>query len=152
MQMWEFSSRLLRHVFSVFFHPGDVEIGLLERNGGLEVEVVQARGLTMKAGSKTPPGLSQQTRNTVQSEQKCSGYQPSFCPGRIRWKRYPKGPKGGQLEFFHSIIQQYSRYWSHLHTRARAHTYIHTQTHRHTRTHTHSYWLQKQRQSREAWV
>lgn len=35
---------------------GDVEIGLLERNGGLEVEVVQARGLTMKAGSKTPPG------------------------------------------------------------------------------------------------
>ncbi|XP_029682919.1 regulating synaptic membrane exocytosis protein 4 isoform X2 [Takifugu rubripes] len=34
---------------------GDVEIGLLERNGGLEVEVVQARGLTMKSGSKTPP-------------------------------------------------------------------------------------------------
>lgn len=36
---------------------GDVEIGLLERNGGLEVEVIQARGLTMKPGSKTPPGL-----------------------------------------------------------------------------------------------
>ncbi|XP_073324911.1 regulating synaptic membrane exocytosis protein 4 isoform X2 [Pagrus major] len=34
---------------------GDVEIGLMERNGGLEVEVVQARGLTMKPGSKTPP-------------------------------------------------------------------------------------------------
>lgn len=28
----------------------------MERNGGLEVEVVQARGLTMKPGSKTPPG------------------------------------------------------------------------------------------------
>lgn len=41
-------------VFS--YITGDVEIGLLERNGGLEVEVVQARGLTMKAGSKTPPG------------------------------------------------------------------------------------------------
>lgn len=30
----------------------------MERNGGLEVEVVQARGLTMKPGSKGPPGLS----------------------------------------------------------------------------------------------
>ncbi|XP_077385721.1 regulating synaptic membrane exocytosis protein 4 isoform X2 [Festucalex cinctus] len=34
---------------------GDVEIGLMERNGGLEVDVVQARGLTMKMGSKGPP-------------------------------------------------------------------------------------------------
>uniref|UniRef100_UPI0037E7A2CC regulating synaptic membrane exocytosis protein 4 isoform X3 n=1 Tax=Semicossyphus pulcher TaxID=241346 RepID=UPI0037E7A2CC len=34
---------------------GDIEIGLTERNGGLEVEVVQARGLTMKPGSKGPP-------------------------------------------------------------------------------------------------
>lgn len=40
---------------------GDVEIGLLERNGGLEVEVVQARGLTMKSGSKTAPGLLPRT-------------------------------------------------------------------------------------------
>lgn len=30
----------------------------MERNGGLEVEVVQARGLTMKPGSKAPPGDS----------------------------------------------------------------------------------------------
>ena len=35
---------------------GDVELGLVERNGGLEVEIVQARGLTMKPGSKGPPG------------------------------------------------------------------------------------------------
>ncbi|CAB1314470.1 unnamed protein product [Coregonus sp. 'balchen'] len=34
---------------------GDVEIGLLERNGGLEVEIMQARGLTQKPGSKGPP-------------------------------------------------------------------------------------------------
>ncbi|XP_028302447.1 regulating synaptic membrane exocytosis protein 4 [Gouania willdenowi] len=34
---------------------GDVEIGLVERNGGLEVEVIQARGLTKKPGSKGPP-------------------------------------------------------------------------------------------------
>ena len=40
-----------------FFAAGDVEIGLMERNGGLEVEVVQARGLSMKPGSKGPPGI-----------------------------------------------------------------------------------------------
>ncbi|TNN21587.1 Regulating synaptic membrane exocytosis protein 4 [Liparis tanakae] len=40
----------------MWFPPsGDVEIGLLERNGVLEVEVVQARGLTIKPGSKGPP-------------------------------------------------------------------------------------------------
>uniref|UniRef100_A0A3B3V4J6 Regulating synaptic membrane exocytosis 4 n=1 Tax=Poecilia latipinna TaxID=48699 RepID=A0A3B3V4J6_9TELE len=38
-----------------FLEVCDVEIGLTERNGGLEVEVVQARGLTMKPGSKGPP-------------------------------------------------------------------------------------------------
>lgn len=43
-------------------YAGDVEIGLMERNGGLEVEVVQARGLTMKPGSKRPPGQSTTTR------------------------------------------------------------------------------------------
>lgn len=40
----------------ISYIPGDVEIGLMERNGGLEVEVVQARGLTIKPGSKGPPG------------------------------------------------------------------------------------------------
>lgn len=35
---------------------GDVEIGLMERNGQLEVEIIQARGLTLKPGSKGPPG------------------------------------------------------------------------------------------------
>ncbi|XP_041112864.1 regulating synaptic membrane exocytosis protein 4-like [Polyodon spathula] len=34
---------------------GDVEIGLMERNGQLEVEIIQARGLTPKPGSKTTP-------------------------------------------------------------------------------------------------
>lgn len=43
---------------------GDIEIGLMERNGGLEVEVVQARGLTMKPGSKTPPGESPEADRT----------------------------------------------------------------------------------------
>lgn len=34
---------------------GDVEIGLADRSGQLEVEIIQARGLTMKPGSKGPP-------------------------------------------------------------------------------------------------
>ncbi|OXB54965.1 hypothetical protein ASZ78_006129, partial [Callipepla squamata] len=33
----------------------DVEIGLQERNGQLEVDIIQARGLTPKPGSKTLP-------------------------------------------------------------------------------------------------
>ncbi|XP_065501660.1 regulating synaptic membrane exocytosis protein 4 isoform X1 [Caloenas nicobarica] len=37
---------------------GDVEIGLQERNGQLEVDIIQARGLTPKPGSKTLPGDS----------------------------------------------------------------------------------------------
>lgn len=49
-------AKLLKDVCVSVYAAGDVEIGLLERNGGLEVEVVQARGLTMKPGSKTPPG------------------------------------------------------------------------------------------------
>lgn len=35
---------------------GDVEIGLMERNGQLEIEIMQARRLTIKPGSKEPPG------------------------------------------------------------------------------------------------
>ncbi|KAM9321660.1 regulating synaptic membrane exocytosis protein 3 [Gastrophryne carolinensis] len=34
---------------------GDVNIGMVDRNGQLEVEVIQARGLTPKPGSKTIP-------------------------------------------------------------------------------------------------
>ncbi|RMB95655.1 hypothetical protein DUI87_27767 [Hirundo rustica rustica] len=42
---------------------GDVEIGLQERNGQLEVDIIQARGLTPKPGSKTLPehGLALQS-------------------------------------------------------------------------------------------
>lgn len=41
----------------VTFLAGDVEIGLQERNGQLEVDIIQARGLTAKPGSKTLPGV-----------------------------------------------------------------------------------------------
>lgn len=35
---------------------GDVHIGMIDRSGQLEVEVIQARGLTPKLGSKSIPG------------------------------------------------------------------------------------------------
>lgn len=43
--------------FWITFLAGDVEIGLQERNGQLEVDIIQARGLTAKPGSKTLPGV-----------------------------------------------------------------------------------------------
>lgn len=38
------------------FHTGDVQIGLMDKKGQLEVEVTRARGLTPKPGSKSLPG------------------------------------------------------------------------------------------------
>lgn len=37
-------------------HTGDVQIGLMDKKGQLEVEVIRARGLTSKPGSKSLPG------------------------------------------------------------------------------------------------
>lgn len=37
---------------------GDVQIGLMDKKGQLEVEVIRARGLTHKPGSKSLPGKS----------------------------------------------------------------------------------------------
>lgn len=38
-------------------HPaGDVHVGVVDREGQLEVEINQARGLTPKPGSKNIPG------------------------------------------------------------------------------------------------
>lgn len=39
-----------------YFFPGDVQIGLMDKRGQLEVEVIRARGLTSKPGSKSLPG------------------------------------------------------------------------------------------------
>jgi len=36
--------------------PGDVHVGMADRSGQLEVEVIQARGLIPKMGSKCIPG------------------------------------------------------------------------------------------------
>lgn len=38
---------------------GDVHIAIMDRNGQLEVEVIEARGLTPKPGSKSLPGKAE---------------------------------------------------------------------------------------------
>lgn len=58
------SKALLEHRSHLlaFSLAGDVEIGLQERNGQLEVDIIQARGLTAKPGSKTLPGVGMSER------------------------------------------------------------------------------------------
>ena len=45
---------------SVFCCSGDIQIGMVEKKGALEVEVIRARGLVGKPGSKALPGDSQE--------------------------------------------------------------------------------------------
>lgn len=49
------TSRLLM-LDSIFPCPGDIQIGMVEKKGALEVEVIRARGLVGKPGSKALPG------------------------------------------------------------------------------------------------
>lgn len=58
---------------------GDIQIGMVEKKGALEVEVIRARGLVGKPGSKSLPGnLSFHT--TV--EMKITRYIPRFMSAR----------------------------------------------------------------------
>ena len=41
---------------SVLAYQGDIQIGMMEKKGQLEVEVIRARGLVQKPGSKSLPG------------------------------------------------------------------------------------------------
>lgn len=53
------SSQLECVFVSIFFlNAGDVQIGLMDKKGQLEVEVIRARGLTPKPGSKSLPGTA----------------------------------------------------------------------------------------------
>lgn len=45
---------------SILSFAGDVHIAIMDRSGQLEVEVIEARGLTPKPGSKSLPGESEQ--------------------------------------------------------------------------------------------
>lgn len=47
---------------SLFSLTGDVHIAIMDRSGQLEVEVIEARGLTPKPGSKSLPGEDEQLR------------------------------------------------------------------------------------------
>lgn len=42
---------------SFFSLSGDIQIGMVDKKGQLEVEVIRARGLTQKPGSKSTPGM-----------------------------------------------------------------------------------------------
>ena len=44
---------------SFFSLSGDIQIGMVDKKGQLEVEVIRARGLTQKPGSKSTPGKGQ---------------------------------------------------------------------------------------------
>lgn len=45
-------------LFFVLCFLGDIQIGMMEKKGQLEVEVIRARGLVQKPGSKSLPGKS----------------------------------------------------------------------------------------------
>lgn len=45
---------------SLFCLAGDVHVAIMDRSGQLEVEVIEARGLTPKPGSKSLPGKAEQ--------------------------------------------------------------------------------------------
>lgn len=45
---------------SLFSLAGDVHVAIMDRSGQLEVEVIEARGLTPKPGSKSLPGEAEQ--------------------------------------------------------------------------------------------
>lgn len=47
------------HLLSSLCQIGDIQIGMMEKKGQLEVEVIRARGLVQKPGSKSLPGENQ---------------------------------------------------------------------------------------------
>lgn len=61
------ASKSLYNVFvlmlnCVCWHSGDIQIGMVEKKGALEVEVIRARGLVGKPGSKALPGEMDSSR------------------------------------------------------------------------------------------
>lgn len=53
-------ARLALPGLSLFSLTGDVHVAIMDRSGQLEVEVIEARGLTPKPGSKSLPGEAEQ--------------------------------------------------------------------------------------------
>lgn len=50
--------RLNKMANFILWCPGDIQIGMVNKKGQLEVEVIRARGLIQKPGSKSLPGES----------------------------------------------------------------------------------------------
>lgn len=44
---------------------GDIQVGMMDKKGQLEVEIIRARGLVVKPGSKTLPGKSRRDSSPV---------------------------------------------------------------------------------------
>lgn len=63
MENFETFNFLKLFSFNWFCFVGDVQIGLTNKKGQLEVEVIRARGLTPKPGSKSLPGESVPTHD-----------------------------------------------------------------------------------------
>lgn len=40
---------------------GDIQVGMMDKKGQLEVEIIRARGLVVKPGSKTLPGKEEKS-------------------------------------------------------------------------------------------
>jgi hypothetical protein len=57
---WHFLQHAALPGLSLFSLAGDVHIAIMDRSGQLEVEVIEARGLTPKPGSKSLPGKAEQ--------------------------------------------------------------------------------------------
>jgi len=59
-------------MWAAFFSlSGDIQIGMVDKKGQLEVEVIRARGLTQKPGSKSTPGKEKKYINRKQECEIC---------------------------------------------------------------------------------
>ena len=55
---------------------GDIQLSLYERRGALEVEIIRAKGLLMKSGAKTLPGMA--LLRTTSQKPKFSSKEPIY--------------------------------------------------------------------------
>lgn len=69
------------NVKDYFCLSGDIQIGMVEKKGALEVEVIRARGLVGKPGSKALPGKW----TLFNSQRKMSKHDrlACFCPAVV---------------------------------------------------------------------
>nr|XP_021138827.1 regulating synaptic membrane exocytosis protein 4 isoform X3 [Columba livia] len=91
---------------------GDVEIGLQERNGQLEVDIIQARGLTPKPGSKTLPAAYIKAylleNGVCIAKKKTKVARKSLDPLYNQVLLFPESPQGKVLQNMDSLCCQSS--------------------------------------------